>query len=200
MPAHWWDPLFVRELLTWRQGIGRVPPVVGNLLKKSFETLSKPTCRALGRLGHAVYAKTFDHLPSQTPYARFNKRLAVLITSNVGTMTCFWLFCVISLLGLPAALVEAHVISPTIGLIGEAGFVIMVQWVAQSFLQLVLLPSLMVGQNLQNIAADARSAKTVEDVERIIDLLDCRTQGGLQLILEAIDELKAKPSGAGEAG
>jgi hypothetical protein len=150
--------------------------------------------------GHAVYAKTFDHLPSQTPYARFNKRLAVLITSNVGTMTCFWLFCVISLLGLPAALVEAHVISPTIGLIGEAGFVIMVQWVAQSFLQLVLLPSLMVGQNLQNIAADARSAKTVEDVERIIDLLDCRTQGGLQLILEAIDELKAKPNGAGEAG
>ena len=41
------NPLFVRELLTWRQGIGRVPPVVGNLLKKSFETLSKPTCRAL---------------------------------------------------------------------------------------------------------------------------------------------------------
>jgi hypothetical protein len=157
---------------------------------------------AFGRTkhGHAVYAKTFDHLPSQTPYARFNKRLAVLITSNVGTMTCFWLFCVISLLGLPAALVEAHVISPTIGLIGEAGFVIMVQWVAQSFLQLVLLPSLMVGQNLQNIAADARSAKTVEDVERIIDLLDCRTQGGLQLILEAIDELKAKPNGVGEAG
>ena len=150
--------------------------------------------------GHAVYAKTFDHLPSQTPYARFNKRLAVLITSNVGTMTCFWLFCVISLLGLPAALVEAHVISPTIGLIGEAGFVIMVQWVAQSFLQLVLLPSLMVGQNLQNIAADARSAKTVEDVERIIDLLDCRTQGGLQLILEAIDELKANSNGVGEAG
>ncbi len=33
-----------RELLTWRRGIGRVPPVVGNLLKKSFETLSKPTC------------------------------------------------------------------------------------------------------------------------------------------------------------
>lgn len=40
----------------------------------------------------------------------------------------------------------------------------------------------------------------MEDVERIIDLLDCRTQGGLQLILEAIDELKAKPNGLGEAG
>jgi hypothetical protein len=144
------------------------------------------------KYGHAVHARVFDHLPTNTPYARFNKRLAVLITNNVGTMTCFWIFCVIAILGLPAALVEAHVISPTIGLIGEAGFVIVVQWVAQSFLQLVLLPSLMVGQNLQNLAADARSAKTFEDVERIIDLLDCHTQGGLRDVLEAVQELKSQ--------
>ena len=55
---------------------------------------------------------------------------------------------------------------------------ILVEWMAQSFIQLVLLPALMVGQNLQNIAADARSAKTFEDVERIIDLLDCPDPGG----------------------
>jgi hypothetical protein len=146
------------------------------------------------KLGHAVYARTIDHYRATTPYARFNKRVAMLITRNVGTMSCFWLFCVIALLGLPAALVEAHVISPTIGLIGEAGFVIMVQWVAQSFLQLVLLPSLMVGQNLQNEAADARAAKTFEDVERIIDLLDVHTQGGLKAVLDAIEELKATPA------
>jgi hypothetical protein len=149
--------------------------------------------------GHAVHARVLDHLPTGTPYARFNKRLAVWITNNVGTMTCFWIFCVIALLGLPAALVEAHVISPTIGLIGEAGFVIVVQWVAQSFLQLVLLPSLMVGQNLQNLAADARSAKTFEDVERIIDLLDCRTQGGLRVVLEAIEDLKSQAGAVGGA-
>ena len=79
---------------------------------------------------------------------------------------------------------------------------------AQSFIQLVLLPALMVGQNLQNIAADARSAKTFEDVERIIDLLDAHTQGGVKDILEAIAELKsavARPAprrsrGAGAAG
>jgi hypothetical protein len=142
------------------------------------------------RLGHAVHARTFDHLPTSTAYARFNKYLAVWITNNVGTMSCFWIFCVIALLGLPAAMVEAHVISPTIGLIGEAGFVIMVQWVAQSFLQLVLLPSLMVGQNLQNEAADARAAKTFEDVEKIIDLLDCHTQGGLAEVLADIDALR----------
>jgi hypothetical protein len=102
------------------------------------------------KYGHAVHARVFDHLPTKTPYARFNKRLAVWITNNVGTMTCFWIFSVIALLGLPAALVEAHVISPTIGLIGEAGFVIIVQWVAQSFLQLVLLPSLIVLSSSQS--------------------------------------------------
>jgi hypothetical protein len=150
------------------------------------------------KYGHAVHERVFDHLPTNTPYARFNKRLAVWITNNVGTMTCFWIFCVIALLGLPAALVEAHVISPSIGLIGEAGFVIVVQWVAQSFLQLVLLPSLMVGQNLQNIAADARSAKTFEDVERIIDLLDAHTQGGVRDILNSIDDLKGQLRSAGE--
>lgn len=155
------------------------------------------------RHGHAVHARTVDHLPTHSAYARFNKRLAVWITNNIGTMSCFWIFCVIALLALPAALVEAHIISPTIGLIGEAGFVIMVQWLAQSFLQLVLLPSLMVGQNLQNVAADARSAKTFEDVEKIIDLLDVHTQGGLAEVAHAIEtlrqELRAGRPAVGEA-
>jgi hypothetical protein len=115
-------------------------------------------------------------------------------------MTCFWIFCVIALLALPAALVEAKVITPTIGIIGEAGFVILVEWAAQSFIQLVLLPALMVGQNLQNVAADARSAKTFEDVERIIDLLDAHTQGGVKDIIEAIDALKSQVVSAAGAG
>jgi hypothetical protein len=150
--------------------------------------------------GHAVHAKVTDHLPTHNAYARFNKRIALLITNNVGTMTCFWLFCVVAVLALPAALVEAHIVSPTIGIIGEAGFVIVVQWMAQSFIQLVLLPALMVGQNLQNIAADARSAKTFEDVERVLDLLDCRTQGGLGDVLAAVADLRAQVVALGGKG
>jgi hypothetical protein len=65
-----------------------------------------------------VHKRTDDHLPPRTAYERFNKRLALVITQNVGTMTCFWLFCMISLSSLPA---------------------------------------LMVGQNLQNEAADAHA-------------------------------------------
>ena len=146
--------------------------------------------------GHAVHARTTDHLPAGTSYARFNKRVALLLTNRVGTMTCFWVFCLIAVLALPAVLVEAHVLPASIGLIGELGFAVVVAWLAQSLIQLVLLPALMVGQNLQNEAADARSAKTFEDVERIIDLLDCHTQGGLRDILEAVEQIKSNQSAA----
>jgi len=68
----------------------------------------------------------------------------------------------------------------------------------------VLLPIIIVGQNIQSRAADARAAKTFEDVEdarkkieHAIDLLDVHTGGGLHdavaLIVEAIN---AKAPGA----
>ncbi|HTV11068.1 MAG TPA: hypothetical protein VME20_04330 [Acidimicrobiales bacterium] len=147
------------------------------------------------RWGHPVHARTVDHLPDHNAYARFNKRLALFITQNIGTMTCFWLFCVISLSSLTAVLYEAHIINTTSFLTAN-GFILVVSWLSQNFIQLVLLPALMVGQNLQNIAADARSAKTFEDVERIIDLLDCHTQGGLADIMEEVQRLRVQLSTA----
>ena len=148
------------------------------------------------RLGQAVHKRTMDHLPSNTPYQRFNKRLAMAITSNVGTMTCFWLFCVISFSSLLAVLHAAHIIS-TVGFLTAAGFILIVSWLSQNFIQLVLLPALMVGQNLQNEAADARAAKTFEDVEdarecikKALALLDIHTEGGLKVILDAVESLK----------
>jgi hypothetical protein len=155
------------------------------------ETHHRPTW-GFTRHGRAVHANTIDHLPTHNWYERFNKHVALGLTNKVGTMTTFWVFCVIAVMGLPAVLVESHILSASIGLIGEAGFALCVAWLAQSFIQLVLLPALMVGQNLQNVAADARSAKTFEDVERIIDLLDCHTEGGLAEVLAAIAELKGQ--------
>jgi hypothetical protein len=149
------------------------------------------------RLGQAVHKRTVDHLPTNTPYQRFNKKLALIITNNIGTMSCFWLFCVISLSSLLAVLYAAHVIG-TVGFLTANGFILCVSWISQNFIQLVLLPALMVGQNLQNEAADARAAKTFEDVEdarqslmHVIDLLDCHTQGGVHDLLQAIESLKA---------
>jgi hypothetical protein len=104
-----------------------------------------------------------------------NAKFAVLITRLVGTMWCAYLFAVIALLGLGPALKPG----------GEG----IIAWIAQTFLQLVLLSVIMVGQNVQSLAADARSANTFKDAETILDRLDLHTQGGLKAILDRIDEI-----------
>lgn len=84
----------------------------------------------------------------------FNGRLALLITKVVGSMWCAYLFAAFDLLSLPAAV--------------RGGIQSIVSWVAQTFLQLVLLSIIMVGQNLQSQAADKRSEQTYADAEAIL--------------------------------
>jgi hypothetical protein len=139
------------------------------------------------RLGFPVHAKTIDHLPTGNAYERFNKRMALAITRGVGTMTTFWIFCILALLSLPAVLSGFSAFRGVFpGWLIKASIIALIAWIAQTFIQLVLLPALMVGQNLQNDAADARAGKTFEDVEDLkkstvilIDRLDCRTEGGI---------------------
>ncbi|MEP7135247.1 MAG: hypothetical protein ABI904_09970 [Chloroflexota bacterium] len=73
-----------------------------------------------------------------------NTRLALIITKAVGSMWCAYAFALLALISLPAA-ISSH--SP----------IIIVAWVAQTFLQLVLLPIIIVGQNVQAAASDARA-------------------------------------------
>ncbi len=73
-----------------------------------------------------------------------NTRLAVGITKIVGSMWCAYAFGLLALVSLPAAIKSGSVI-------------IIVAWVAQTFLQLVLLPIIIVGQNVQAAASDARA-------------------------------------------
>jgi hypothetical protein len=115
----------------------------------------------------------------------FNAKFAVLITRLVGTMWCAYLFGVIALLGLNAALKPG----------GEG----IVAWIAQTFLQLVLLSVIMVGQNVQSLASDARAANTFNDTEVILDRLDLHTQGGLKAILERLDEIAPTTAADGAA-
>jgi hypothetical protein len=110
-----------------------------------------------------------------------NAKFAVLITRLVGTMWCAYLFAVIALLGLGPALKPG----------GEG----IIAWIAQTFLQLVLLSVIMVGQNVQSLAADARSTNTFKDAETILDRLDVHTQGGLKEIFDRLNEIV--PAAAG---
>lgn len=141
--------------------------------------------------GKPVHAAMVDHLSDASAYARFNKRIALALTKYVGTMTCFWVFCMISLCSLPAvlSLVVPHLRYVFPHWLIDASMVSLVAWVSSNFLQLVLLPALMVGQNLQSEASDARAAKTFEDTEAILSALDIHTEGGLKVILDRLNEL-----------
>ncbi|MGD0198197.1 MAG: hypothetical protein ABSC56_09870 [Solirubrobacteraceae bacterium] len=146
--------------------------------------------------GHAVHARTKDHLPDATPYQRFNKKAAIWITEKVGTMTCTWIFCVLALLSLPAVLTDANILPANAlpSVLTRASTIALIAWIAQTFLQLVLLPAIMVGQNVQSEAADVRAAKTFEDVETILNKLDMKIEGGISELrkdlIAAIDAVK----------
>jgi hypothetical protein len=75
---------------------------------------------------------------------RFNSRLAVRITKSVGTMWTAYLFACLALVSLPAA-------------IASRSTIVIVAWIAQTFLQLVLLPIIIVGQNVISTSQDARA-------------------------------------------
>jgi hypothetical protein len=110
----------------------------------------------------------------------FNAKIAVFLTNLVGSMWCAYVFAGIALLGLRPALKPG----------GEG----IIAWIAQTFLQLVLLSVIMVGQNVQSQASDLRSQHTYDDTVEILDRLDIHTQGGLKDLADRIDALEANLS------
>jgi hypothetical protein len=105
----------------------------------------------------------------------FNAKLALVITRTVGTMACAYVFAALALISLPDAI--------------KAGRPAIISWIAQTFLQLVLLSIIMVGQTVQSSASDARATKEFTDTETIMDRLDTHTAGGLREVLEAIERI-----------
>ncbi len=91
-----------------------------------------------------------------TGVRRFNSRLGLGITTTVGTMWAAYAFFALSLVSLPAA-------------IASHDAVVIVAWIAQTFLQLVLLPVIIVGQNIQAAASDDRAAATYKDAGAILE-------------------------------
>lgn len=113
-----------------------------------------------------------------------NAKIAVFLTNLVGSMWCAYVFAAIALIGLPPALRPG----------GEG----IIAWIAQTFLQLVLLSVIMVGQNVQSVASDLRSQHTYDDTVQILDRLDVHTEGGLKDLADRIDELQAALKQSGQ--
>lgn len=93
------------------------------------------------------------------PHSGFNQAVAVWVTNRVGSMWTAYIFCVLALTSLPAVL---STVWPALGHVFphwliDASLIALVAWVAQTFFQLVLLPVILVGQNVQQAHADALS-------------------------------------------
>jgi hypothetical protein len=99
--------------------------------------------------------KVVEQLPTGNVMARFNAWFAVKVTSGVGTMWCAYAFAVLAFVSLPSA-ITSH--SP----------VVLVSWISQTFLQLVLLSVIIVGQNIMAAAADKRSEATYNDADAVL--------------------------------
>ncbi len=100
----------------------------------------------------------------------FNTRVAVLLTKGVGTMLTAYLFTVLAIIGL-------------FGLLGWLNpfIFLLATWVSQQFLQLVLLPVIMVGQNVlgrkTELQADEQfhtTMSTYHDIEQVMNHLSAQ--------------------------
>ncbi len=111
-----------------------------------------------------------------------NAKIAVFVTNIVGSMWCAYLFCLIALTSLPAIITGTGWIPKDTfpSWLVSVSLIAIVAWIAQTFIQLVLLSVIMVGQNVQSIASDARSEHTYEDTVKIIDALNIHTEGGIK--------------------
>jgi hypothetical protein len=105
---------------------------------------------------HIEWRKQF--LERQKDVGDFNNRLAMKITSIVGTMWCAYAFGCLALISFPAAI--------------RAGTPTLVAWFAQTFLQLVLLSIIMVGQKVAAAKSDKQLEQTFMDAEALLQIND----------------------------
>ncbi len=108
-----------------------------------FDHVRHPHIAARKAIGPA---RTTDAPPT------LNGRIAVALTRIVGTMWCAYAFAVLALVALPDAL-------------ATGGLLPLIQWVSQTFIQLVMLSVIMVGQNILASASDRRADMTYQDAD-----------------------------------
>jgi hypothetical protein len=123
-------------------------------MSKIYEYIRHPRASELARLGRPIKVNDLRQTKSNNVFVRFNSKFGLRITLVVGTMWCAYVFTVIALFALPSAI--------------KQGTYFIVVWLSSSFLQLVLLPIIIVGQNIQAAASDKRAEETYKDAEAVL--------------------------------
>ena len=105
---------------------------------------------------HLMHPHIEEHKKAGPPKRKdvstgINGRIALVLTSAVGTMWCAYIFALLALMVAPQAI--------------KGGLLTFVQWVSQTFIQLVMLSVIMVGQSILGKAADKRAEMTYKDAD-----------------------------------
>ena len=120
----------------------------------------------------AAREKFGPHL-TKDEHIGFNGWLAVQVTNIVSTMWCAYVFALIALISLPSAI--------------HGGTSALISWIAQTFLQLVLLSVIMVGQKVAAEASDKQALQTYKDAEALL-----KNQDELHRLMKMNNELTEK--------
>jgi hypothetical protein len=118
-------------------------------MEKIEDQLADVEAHIVRRKEHGVHTTAREH-------TGFNGWLAVNITNLVATMWCAYAFTVLALISLPEAI--------------KGGTGPLVAWIAQTFLQLVLLSIIMVGQKVASAASDKQALQTYKDAEALLEI------------------------------
>ena len=112
---------------------------------------------------------------------KFNYRIAIKITNGVGTMWCAYAFLLIDLLMLPPVIKSNDVM-------------VWVTYIAQTVLQLVLLPIIMVGQNVIQAQNESKAETDHKTLTYLATLQDEQMQElkNQTAILVKLKELSSK--------
>lgn len=124
---------------------------------------------------------------------KFNEKVALKVTNFVGSMTCAYIFCGLAIYGLTG--VDFH--NP---------FQV-VQWVSQTFLQLVLLSVIMIGTNLVGEKAEKRAEEDheniqtelseIKDMHKDLHSLIITLQKHLQIVTDYVEDEHEHPDHLG---
>ena len=121
-----------------------------------FKYVPHPHIEARKASGPPKVAAAVAQVHGPGVFGRLNAKIGLRITIIVGTMWAAYIFAILAFVSLPST-IKAH--SATV----------LVLWLSSEFLQLVLLPIIIVGQNIQATAADSRAEATFNDAAAILE-------------------------------
>jgi hypothetical protein len=110
---------------------------------------------------HPYKARNARHMHEEEQHEGLNQRIALAITNALGSIPCMYFFVILALIGFPGLHATPYQY---------------VQWLSQTFIQLVALSVLGIAQNILNRQTEIQSdamyetdIKTFRDTETLIE-------------------------------